>query len=151
LHRRFPSLDAAEIHDILVDAILRLMETFDPLRGSPAGWLVFLAHRAAIDKLRSPRTSLEPREPLADQPAANGLPTPLEGLIYQERLAEIRAALCSLSDLERAIIEADLDAGEPADAARLAARLGTTTGSIYAARRRARKKLLQRLDTPQLE
>ena len=62
LHRRFPSLDAAETYDILVDAILKLMETFDPQRGSPGGWLVFLAHRAAIDVLRSGRTRGMPRE-----------------------------------------------------------------------------------------
>lgn len=145
LHRRFPSLDAAETHDILVDAILKLIETFDPQRGSPGGWLVFLAHRAAIDVLRSGRTRGMPQGNLAEVSSPESSETPLDHLVYQERLQEVRAAFASLSDLERAIIEADLDAGEPACAERLAARFDTTEGSIYSARRRARKKLLARL------
>jgi DNA-directed RNA polymerase specialized sigma24 family protein len=67
----------------------------------------------------------------------------LSQVIAGESLAEVAAAITRLPRLERAVLEADLAAGEAVSAASLAESLHTTEGSIYAARRRARKRLAQ--------
>ena len=52
LRKRFPSFDDQHVHDVLVDAVLRLVATFDAERGAVGPWLLLLAHRAAVDSLR---------------------------------------------------------------------------------------------------
>ncbi len=70
--------------------------------------------------------------------------TPLENLATQERWLEVEEVIRSLSSLEQAVVEADLDEGGAALAEEIATRLQTTPGSVYAARQRARRKLLAR-------
>ena len=67
---------------------------------------------------------------------------PLGRLIAAERQAELYRVIASLPPLQRAVVEADLEEGRGVAAQQLAAQLGTTEGSIYAARRRARSTLL---------
>ena len=70
--------------------------------------------------------------------------TPLENMATQERWLDVEEVIRSLSTLEQAVVEADLDEGGAASAEDLANRLHTTPGSVYAARQRARRKLLIR-------
>ncbi len=143
LRRRFPSLRDSEIHDVLVDAVLKLLDTFDPERGRPGGWLLFLANRIAIDVLRKGASRGVMEVPVGDWEFADPTSSPLENLMDHERLDAVHDALDALSPLERGVIQADLDACGTACATRLAECFDTTEGSIYAARRRARLRLLE--------
>lgn len=141
LRRRFPSLDDSDIHDILVDALLRLLETFDPQRGSPGPWLLFLAHRAAVDRIRASSARQKTVRFAADQEVEDLSGDPVDALLWAERREQIALAVQALPGLERAVMEADLEAESAAPAAQLAKQLNTTEGSIYTARQRARQKL----------
>ena len=142
LQRRFPSFDAVDVHDVITDALLALESSFDASRGSLAAWFLLLAHQRAVQLLRSRKRSIATAGDghALEQPATG--PDGLAGLITAERITELRQVVASLPALERAVVEADLEQGETVAAQRLAQRLGTTTGSVYAARKRARKRLL---------
>lgn len=146
LRRRFPSLGPDDVCDALADAMLVLAGTFDPSRGSLAAWFLFLAHQQAVTAIRAQRRRRESRQ-LDDVPEpAVAAPHGLEQLLAEERLVRVREALAVLSDLERSVIEADLGAQRVVAADELAAQLNTTAGSVYSARRRARRKLQERCD-----
>ncbi|MHB8968956.1 MAG: RNA polymerase sigma factor [Pirellulaceae bacterium] len=144
LGQRFPSLDDHDIQDVMADAMLALVDSFDSRRGSLAAWFLLLARQRAAGRLRSGRS--RPRmEPLTAQDEPPDVrATPLENMATQERWLDVEEVIRSLSTLEQAVVEADLDEGGAAAAEDLANRLHTTPGSVYAARQRARRKLLMR-------
>jgi RNA polymerase sigma factor (sigma-70 family) len=132
------------VSDVLADAMLVLAGTFDPSRGSLAAWFLFLAHQQAVAVIRSRRTRREARQLDGVPEPADPAPHGVDQLLAEERLAHVREALAVLSDLERSVIEADLGAQRVVAAEQLAVQLNTTAGSVYSARRRARRKLLKR-------
>ncbi|MGM0486143.1 MAG: RNA polymerase sigma factor [Planctomycetota bacterium] len=144
LCRRFPSLEEGELEDAVTDAMLRLGETFDGDRGALPAWFLLLAHQQAIRLLRgrnSDHVTALSREDLEGVAASDD---PLASLETVERLQEVHQAVASLPGLERAVLEADLAAGRGAAAEGLAKQLGTTEASVYAARRRGRRKVIGR-------
>ena len=144
LRQRFPSLDDHDIHDVVADAVLGLADSFDASRGSLAAWFLLLAHQRAVRRLRTQRRAAQWESWSDDgEPAGAGL-TPLEELATRERLCEVDEVIQSLSTLEQAVVKADVEAGGSVPAEDLALRLRTTAGSVYAARQRARRKLLSR-------
>lgn len=143
LARRFPTLAEDERHDVLVDALVAFGRTYEPAKGPAGPWLLLLAHQRAIDWLRAapgqpPTLGWQTHYDMGTQRDA-----PQRRLEYQERVEEIHAAIARLAPMERAVIEADLDAEGTANARRLARQLETTERAVYAARARAREKLLQ--------
>jgi RNA polymerase sigma factor (sigma-70 family) len=144
LRQRFPSFDESDLHDAVTDAMLALADSFDQRRGTLPAWFLLLAHQQAVRMLKSRRsipgtvaldTCLEEVD-RGDEPL-----TRLETL---ERLQEAQQAIQALPALERAVLEADLAEGLTVDAQVLAQRLNTTRGSIYAARKRARARLIDK-------
>jgi RNA polymerase sigma factor (sigma-70 family) len=144
LRQRFPSLDDHDIQDLLADAMLTLVDSFDSSRGSLAAWFLFLARQQAVGRLRAGRSRPHTEALTADDEPLDTQATPLENMATQERWLEVEEVIRSLSSLEQAVVEADLDEGGAAAAEDLANRLRTTPGSVYAARQRARRKLLIR-------
>jgi len=144
LRQRFPSFDEQAIHDVLADAMLALADSFDPTRGSLAAWFLLLAHQRAVSRLRADRSEPQWESWTSDCEPAAADATPLEHLATHERLLEVEKIVRSLPALEQAVVEADWEEGRAVSAQELATRLQTTAGSIYAARRRARQKLLAR-------
>jgi DNA-directed RNA polymerase specialized sigma24 family protein len=144
LRQHFPALDDHDVQDVLADAMLTLVDSFDSSRGTLAAWFLFLARQRAVGRLRAGRSRphLEPWTP--DVEPVDKQATPLENLATQERWLEVEEVIRSLSSLEQAVVEADLDEGGAALAEDIATRLQTTPGSVYAARQRARRKLLAR-------
>ena len=144
LRRRFPSLEPAELQDAVTDAMLRLADTFEVHRGPLSAWLLLLAHQQAVRRLRAQGSA-----PVGGA-CGDGLEwvaawdDPSAGLETVERLQDVYRVVASLPDLERAVLEADLAAGHTAAAGGLARDLDTTEGSIYAARRRGRRKVAAR-------
>lgn len=144
LRRRFPALDDHALQEALADAVLAVGESFDARRGTLSAWFLFLAHQRAVAVIRSWRSRPVCESLDADLHAEGGTSPPLDQLVTEERVQEIEQVIQSLSTLEQAVIEADLAEGGAAPADVLAARLATTPGSVYAARQRARRKLLAR-------
>ncbi len=147
LKRRFPTFDDATIYDALVDAVMVFRSTFDPQKSSAGGWLLLLAHQQAVNRLRGKRQATTSLDRLAYEPPAR-LEAPDASLDYAETVAGLEQAMSELSDLERSVIEADLDAGGAASAKVLGEQFQLPERSIYAARARARQKLMQRLTRP---
>jgi DNA-directed RNA polymerase specialized sigma24 family protein len=144
LRKTFPTFDEHDVQDALADAVLKVAASFDSQRGSLPAWFLFLARQEGVARLRS--AGGKPTvESLAesDEPASLQR-SPLDDLVGAERWAEVEEVIGSLSVLEQAVVQADLNEGGAASAEDLAVRLRTTPGSVYAARRRARRKLLAR-------
>jgi RNA polymerase sigma factor (sigma-70 family) len=145
LRRRFPSIhDDHILLQALHDAIGTVLTDYDPAKGASLGaWFLFIASRRVCDALRGQRARRLKTLPLIHGDCRDRRPSPTSGLISEEFRAAVRQAMEQLSELERAVIEADIDAGKQAAADALAGRLKTTEQSIYAARARARRKLLE--------
>ncbi len=144
LRKTFPTFDEHDVQDALADAVLKVAASFDSQRGSLPAWFLFLARQEGVARLRSsggkPTVGSLAE---ADEPASSQR-SPLDDLVGAERWAEVEEVIGSLSVLEQAVVQADLNEGGAASAEELAVRLRTTPGSVYAARRRARRKLLAR-------
>lgn len=153
LRRRFPSVrDEHVLAQAMNDAARTLLDIYRPDKGaSLSGWFLFVAARRVCDSLRGERQHRLRSLPLAAGHLDDRHPTPAGALAGQEFRLQVQTALGRLSPLERAVIEADIDAGKQAGAAELALRLETTEQSIYAARARARRKLERWLSPATLE
>lgn len=145
LRRRFPAVhDEHLLLEAIHDAARSVFKAYDPARGcSLGGWLLFIAGRRLCDLLRGERLRMRKTVPLRRGAAYNDRCSPEQGVLGEEFQSAVHRAMSQLSELERAVIEADIDAGKQARAGILARRLRTTEQSIYAARARARKKLLE--------
>jgi RNA polymerase sigma-70 factor, ECF subfamily len=121
---------AADAEEVLQDVWLqawRQAATWDPARGTVAGWLVTLARSRAIDRIRSvaSRRRAESTPPpetasVPDEPAANA-----ERHQRQERLS---AALATLTPRQREVLELGYFGG--LSQSEIAARIGAPLGSV---------------------
>lgn len=147
LRRRFPSVrDEHLLLQGMHDAARGLLDVYQPSKGtSLGGWFLFVAARRVSDILRGERQYRLRMLPLTGHEWSDHHATPAGELASEEFRQRVAEALELLSPLERAVIEADIDAGKQACAARLSKQLKTTEQSVYAARARARRKLLRRL------
>jgi RNA polymerase sigma factor (sigma-70 family) len=145
LRRRFPSIhDDHILLQALHDAVGTVLTDYDPTKGAGLGaWFLLIAGRRVCDALRGQRDRRRKTLPLVNGNCRDHQPSPTSRLFSEELRTAVRQAMEKLSELERAVIEADIDAGKPAAADALARRLKTTEQSIYAARARARRKLLE--------
>jgi DNA-directed RNA polymerase specialized sigma24 family protein len=147
LRRRYAAtLDEHQMEVALYDGALKALRTFDPARRSLGGWFLFLADREAINQLRGELPHRRRTVPLGERDFVDHRKLPEEQFAAAETVDLLRETIQGrLTELERAVILADLDVGGMANAARLAQNLNTTRYSIYAARTRARAKLHQAL------
>jgi DNA-directed RNA polymerase specialized sigma24 family protein len=145
LRRRYPSVrDEHVLLEAINDAAGSVFRAYDASKGcSLGGWFLFIAGRRVCDLLRGERQRRKKTVPLDRGLCQDDRSSPSRALISQEFQSAVDQALSQLSGLERAVIEADIDAGKQARAGVLARRLQTTEHSIYAARARARRKMLE--------
>ena len=124
-----------EIDAVLNETVFK-MQSFDPRKGTLAEYFLKLSFRTAIDIWRkehrhqSSRLQIDPNEITGKNSKA--------ATDIKEVVAD---CLSKLSATERAIVEADVQAGGQADSAALAGALSTNTDVIYSLRLRARKKI----------
>lgn len=148
LERRYRYLHDDYIHQAMADAARKTARTYTGSRGPLGPWFMRLADQAVIVILRG-----EPDYEglVSDTNIPDRRQTPQEELISAETIAEVLEEVDKLPDLQRSIIQADIDARRPVPAKVLAKSLGTTPKSIYEARRRAREKLRHCLSPEFLE
>jgi DNA-directed RNA polymerase specialized sigma24 family protein len=139
-------LTESEVDEVLSTAAFntwRSAHHYDAERGSLAAWFFVVATNAgrAILRQRS-RRSLEVAGIDVDRVPGpqEVVPMPPSALV-----AAVRECISQLPRQQRSIIEADLRAGQVADAGQLARELGTTKNAVYASRSAARKTLREAL------
>lgn len=130
--------------ECLSEIALRVWEkidTFDPERGSFAGWVTALARNAALNNARQGRGKPMLEELPQDYPAES--PTPEEALLRRERQAALHRALESLTAQERRIFYRKYYYRQPT--AQIAAELGMTARAVEGRLYRIKAKLRRTL------
>jgi RNA polymerase sigma-70 factor (ECF subfamily) len=95
--------DPAQSEEVMQEVLLEVWRTagrYDPQAGSPAAWVMTLAHRRAVDRVRAEQSSAR-RELRAASPAAvdyDEVADLVETSLDHER---VRRCLGSLTDLQR--------------------------------------------------
>jgi RNA polymerase sigma-70 factor, ECF subfamily len=100
---RDPSQAEEVAQEVFVE-IWRLATRFDPTRGSVRTWAVTIAHRRAVDRVRSEQSHRDRQKTLAAA-AADPPASPEEGAIEQEDRRRARAALLTLPPQQREALE----------------------------------------------
>jgi RNA polymerase sigma factor (sigma-70 family) len=143
-------LTALEVEEALEIAVVRIWQAgaaTPPANATLRSWLYVIARNAGLSMVRRRRR----RHELPLDEFAEMLAQMASGVVEQERLrrlADLHHCLCELPPLQRAVLQADLDANGTAEAGELARRLRTTVSVIYVARNRGRaelRRMMQRL------
>lgn len=138
LRKRFHRvLDDSELDEALslgAIKVWRAATNYDGTKGSLRAWFSTIAHNCALrllaNRKRSPVTSVTDLDRIAPAPSEPTAAT----LQRQRLLLDTAHCLRRLPKLQRAILEADLEAGGRAPAAELAQQLRTSPNSIYVSR-----------------
>ncbi len=96
---------ADEVAQEVMLEVWRLAPTYDPSKGSCRTWIATIAHRRAVDRVRSEQAERDRRVRDAERNGA-GDPDPVAGTVAHEaERLEVAAALDELTDLQRQTIE----------------------------------------------
>jgi len=94
--------DPAQSEEVAQEVLLEVWRTatrFDPARGSAATWVLTIAHRRAVDRVRSATAAVEREKRSAFLlPAAEDVADAVEASLDRER---VRRCLDGLTDLQR--------------------------------------------------
>ncbi|WP_432542359.1 ECF RNA polymerase sigma factor SigK [Kineococcus sp. SYSU DK002] len=98
--------DRAQSEEVVQEVYLEAWRTaarFDPARGSARGWIVTMAHRRAVDRVRAAEASSRRDEVVGYQevPPYDSVSEEVQVLVERE---EVRRALDSLTPLQREAI-----------------------------------------------
>ena len=95
---RDPSQSEEVAQDVLVE-VWRIASRFDPAKGSAMAWVMMIAHRRAVDRVRSAQKSAERELRSAHAPVAyDEVAETVEARLERAR---VRQCLGSLTDLQR--------------------------------------------------
>jgi len=117
---------------------------FDPTRGSGAGWILTMAHRRAVDRVRSEQSGRDRMAQLGPSQTERPHDPAEESAIREAESGAIRAALDTLSDAQRQAIE--LAYYEGLTQTQIAERLGIPVGTIKTRIRDGMLRLRQTLE-----
>jgi RNA polymerase sigma-70 factor, ECF subfamily len=122
---RNPAQSEEVAQEVLLD-VWRTASRFDPDRGSAATWVMTIAHRRAVDRVRSASAAAE-REQRTAQPyaAVDDVAETVEASLEKER---VRRCLAGLTELQRESITLAYYGGY--SYREVAALLGSTLGTI---------------------
>lgn len=96
---------ADEVAQEVMLEVWRRAPGYDPSKGSGPTWIATIAHRRAVDRVRSEQAERNRRVRDAERTGAAD-PDPVAGSVAEEAgRAEVTAALDSLTDLQRQTIE----------------------------------------------
>jgi RNA polymerase sigma-70 factor (ECF subfamily) len=98
----------SEAEDLTQEVFLTLARssTYDPARGTLSAYLVTVTRSRAIDRVRFRSRSGRLLERWGSDPSASAVPTsPLEAVALDERRERVRAALATLPETQRRVLE----------------------------------------------
>lgn len=148
LKRRFREvLDASEVDEAINVAavnVWRSASQFNPGKANLAGWFYKIAERELINGIRANGVHGVPLEiEPAEKERIGWLSTSVPA--NAQLLADLNNIIEELPGVQKAVVLADLAAGERADDDRLAKRLKTSVNVVRVSRDRARKKIHDQL------
>jgi RNA polymerase sigma-70 factor (ECF subfamily) len=123
---RDPAQSEEVAQEVLVEA-WRTAARFDPDRGSAATWILTMAHRRAVDRVRSAQAALDREQRVAAHEQVRAFDEVAEQVETRLEQEQVRRCLDSLTDLQRESVTLAYYGGYsyPEVAALLDAPLGT--------------------------
>ena len=100
--------DPAQAEEVTQEAFLEIWRTsgrFDPARGSPLGWLLTIAHRKAVDRVRSAEAAGRRDTTYHQQHQAVDHDSTAEAAAASLEARRVRGALASLTPVQREALE----------------------------------------------
>jgi len=101
---RDPAQSEEVTQEVMVE-VWRSAVRFDPERGSARTWILTMAHRRAIDRVRSEQASRNRTARVADQQYARDFDEVSERVEVSFEHEQVRGALSTLTDLQRQAVE----------------------------------------------
>jgi RNA polymerase sigma-70 factor (ECF subfamily) len=100
--------DPSQAEEVAQEAFLEIWRTsgrFDPARGSPLGWLLTIAHRKAVDRVRSAEAAGRRDTTYQRQNQAVDHDATAEAATASLEARRVRGALASLTPVQREALE----------------------------------------------
>jgi RNA polymerase sigma-70 factor (ECF subfamily) len=121
---RNPAQSEEVAQEVLLE-VWRAASRFDPAKGSAAAWVMTIAHRRAVDRVRSAAAATEREQRSAPLPEPDDVALTVETSLEHER---VRRCLEGLTELQRESITLAYYGGY--SYREVAGRLGSTLGTI---------------------
>ncbi len=136
----------AEAEDLTQEVFLSLMRTrsYKPGRGSLASYLTILTRSRVIDRLRAHSTQQKYLHQWQGSQSTVDGATPMKHLTQQEQRTLVRAALMTLKEQQREVLELSYYEGQ--SQRDIAERLGVPLGTVKSWARRGLLQLRKQLD-----
>lgn len=145
--------DSHQAEEVTQEIFLQAWQTcphFDPARGSAHTWLMTLAHRRAVDRVRSSEATRRRDHAFASD-RSHSAAAPADGVVAAAEREQLVKALAGLSELQREALELSYFGGHThvEVACRLGIPLGTAKWRIREGLRQLRQALLPDPGAPQ--
>ena len=135
---------AEEVAQEALVEVWRKAPRFDPRRGSAMGWITTIAHRRAVDRVRSEQASRDRVARTALPPTE--VPDIAEDVVRQAQRQEVVSALGALSEVQREAVELAYFGGNTYR--RVAEMLDVPLGTVKTRLRDGLLRLREMLETP---
>lgn len=100
--------DPAQSEEVAQDVLVELWRTatrFDRSRGSVRGWVLTMAHRRAVDRVRSEQASRDREDRVGRESPGRPFDEVAAEVEHAEEVGQVRDALSQLTDVQRQAIE----------------------------------------------
>lgn len=101
---RDPAQSEEVAQEVLVE-VWRLATRFDPQRGSAQGWILTMAHRRAVDQVRSEQSHRDRTQKIGHRDISTPFDETAEAVEVRMEHQQVRRALDVLTDLQREAVE----------------------------------------------
>lgn len=101
---RDPSQSEEVAQEVLVE-VWRTATRFDPERGSAQTWILTMAHRRAIDRVRSEQASRDRTDRIGQREQSRAFDEVAEEVEVRFEHQQVRESLSALTDLQREAVE----------------------------------------------
>jgi RNA polymerase sigma-70 factor (ECF subfamily) len=99
--------DPAQAEEVTQEALIEVWRTaarFDPARGSAVAWVLTIAHRRAVDRVRASQAGIDREQRVAAASAQTPYDEVVEGVTASLEQQQVRRCLKTLTELQREAI-----------------------------------------------